>query len=297
MPLGAALAVGAVCSQAECSRPIVVPAAPTGFNVKVADEQVSGVYPDWLREVGRRAGCQIQFPVVPRARADSMTFVSGQADMLIPASQNQERDQKAQFVHLVNLTPTLITLSTAPVPPKDLYTLEGRSKLRAALVRSYSWGNEYDTLVRKLAVDNRVDLVNDLETVGRMLRAGRVDFSHPATYTASLGLASQPGRSAKRRVPVQPPRGLPKSRVGAYLSRQTLSPSDTDLLSTAMVKSARDGSLRAAFEKYYPPEVVAGRKQHKKVIKTYPKRLWAVVWISVLTSGEIRAGIGFDKRA
>ena len=106
-PLGAALAVGAVCSQAECSRPIVVPAAPTGFNVKVADEQVSGVYPDWLREVGRRAGCQIQFPVVPRARADSMTFVSGQADMLIPASQNQARDQKAQFVHLVNLTPTL----------------------------------------------------------------------------------------------------------------------------------------------------------------------------------------------
>ncbi len=257
MPLAAALAVGAVCSQAECSRPIVVPAAPTGFNVKVADEQVSGVYPDWLREVGRRAGCQIQFPVVPRARADSMTFVSGQADMLIPASQNQERDQKAQFVHLVNLTPTLITLSTAPVPPKDLYTLEGRSKLRAALVRSYSWGNEYDTLVRKLAVDNRVDFVNDLETVGRMLRAGRVDFTIlPPTLLHSALQASPDGvQSGEFRF--SPLAGLPKSRVGAYLSRQTLSPSDTDLLSTAMVKSARDGSLRAAFEKYYPPEVVA----------------------------------------
>lgn len=257
MPLGAALAVGAVCSQAECSRPIVVPAAPTGFNVKVADEQVSGVYPDWLREVGRRAGCQIQFPVVPRARADSMTFVSGQADMLIPASQNQERDQKAQFVHLVNLTPTLITLSTAQVPPKDLYTLEGRSKLRAALVRSYSWGNEYDTLVRKLAVDNRVDFVNDLETVGRMLRAGRVDFTIlPPTLLHSALQASPDGvQSGEFRF--SPLAGLPKSRVGAYLSRQTLSPSDTDLLSTAMMKSARDGSLRAAFEKYYPPEVVA----------------------------------------
>jgi len=45
--------------------------------------------------------------------------------------------------------------------------------------------------------------------------------------------------------------------VGAYLSRQTLSPADMDLLSSTMAKSARDGSLRVAFEKYYPPDVVA----------------------------------------
>ena len=50
--------------------------------------------------------------------------------------------------------------------------------------------------------------------------------------------------------------GLPKSRVGAYLSRQTLSQTDMDLLSNAMVKSARDGNLRVVFEKYYPIEVV-----------------------------------------
>ena len=55
-------------------------------------------------------GCSFQFPVVPRARADSMVFATHQADMLLPASQNAERDQKAQFVHLVNLTPALITL-------------------------------------------------------------------------------------------------------------------------------------------------------------------------------------------
>ncbi len=256
-PLAAALCLGASHSHAECSRPILVPAAPTGFNVKVADDMVSGVYPDWLREVGRKLNCQFQFPVVPRARADSMTFVSGQADMLVPASQNHERDQKAHFVHLVNLTPTLITLTTAPVPPKDVHSLEGKSKLRAALVRSYSWGDEYDALVRKLAADGRVDFVNDLETVGRMLRAGRVDFTILPPTLLHSALQVGPGGVQNGEFRFSPLAGLPKSRVGAYLSRQTLSPVDMDLLGTAMAKSARDGSLRAAFEKYYPPDVVA----------------------------------------
>jgi polar amino acid transport system substrate-binding protein len=257
MPLWAALAMGTSISRAECTRSIVVPAAPTGFNVKVTDEIVSGVYPDWLREVGRKAGCQIQFPVVPRARADSMTFVSGQADMLIPASQNLDRDQKAQFVHLVNLTPSLITLSTAPMPPKDLRALEGRSKLRGALVRSYSWGDEYDALVRGLAAENRVDFVNDLETVGRMLRVGRVDFTILPPTLLHSALQVSPGGVRSGEFRFSPLAGLPKSRVGAYLSRQTLSPADMDLLSSTMAKSARDGSLRVAFEKYYPPDVVA----------------------------------------
>ena len=139
-----------------------------------------------------------------------------------------------------------------------MYTLEGRSKLRAALVRSYSWGNEYDTLVRKLAVDNRVDFVNDLETVGPVCSV-RAGWTSPSCHLTLLhsALQASPDGVQTGEFRFSPLAGLPKSRVGAYLSRQTLSPSDTDLLSTAMVKSARDGSLRAAFEKYYPPEVVA----------------------------------------
>ncbi|MDZ7892983.1 MAG: transporter substrate-binding domain-containing protein [Rhodoferax sp.] len=239
--------MGASLSHAVCSRAIIVPAAPTGFNVKVTDDGVSGVYPDWLREVSRKAGCQLQFPVVPRARADSMTFVSQQADVLTPASQNQERDQKAQFVHLVNLTPSVITLSNAPSPPKDLRLLTERSKLRAALVRGYSWGDEYDALVQKLIDSNRVDFVNDLATVGRMLRAGRVDFTILPPTLLYSALQATPDALTGGEFRFSTVVGLPKSRVGAYLSRQTLSQADLDLLSSTMIKSARDGSLRADF--------------------------------------------------
>jgi polar amino acid transport system substrate-binding protein len=235
----------------------VVPAAATGFNVRVIDEAVSGVYPDWLRELARKSGCTLQFPVVPRARADAMTFQTQQADMLIPASQNQERDQKAQFVHLATLTPALITMAGEALPPKDLRSLEAHTPWRAALVRSYSWGDEYDALVRKLAADNRVDFVNDLETVGRMLRMGRVNFTilPPTLLYSALQSTTQGVRNGEFHYTTL--QGLPRSRVGAYLSRQTLSKADAEWLGSHMHKAARDGSLRQAFEKYYPAEVVA----------------------------------------
>ncbi|MDR7307627.1 transporter substrate-binding domain-containing protein [Rhodoferax saidenbachensis] len=242
---------------ADCSRVIVVPAAPTGFNVKVVDDLVTGVYPDWLRDVGRRAGCQFQFPVMPRARADSMLFVSNQSDMLLPASQNAERDQKAQFVHVVNLTPSLITLHGLPNVPRDVRALLGRTNMRAALVRSYSWGDEYEALVRELMAENRVDFVNDLETIGRMLRIGRVDFTilPPTLLYSALQIASAGIQTGEFRYTALA--GLPRSKVGAYLSRQTLSTTDLDLLSSQMLKTSKDGSLRAYFEKYYPQDVVA----------------------------------------
>jgi polar amino acid transport system substrate-binding protein len=57
---------------AACSRMIVVPVAPTGFNVIVKGGQVGGVFPDALRELGAKFGCSFSFPVVPRTRAASV---------------------------------------------------------------------------------------------------------------------------------------------------------------------------------------------------------------------------------
>jgi polar amino acid transport system substrate-binding protein len=248
--------LAAAPSWAQCSRPIIVPAAPTGFNVRVVDDVVSGVYPDWLREVGRRAGCSFQFPVVPRARADFMVFASSQADILLPASQNAERDQKAQFLHFVSLTPSLITLNATPHVPKDLRSLVTQTKWRAAMVRTYSWGDEYDKLVHDLSADNRLEYVSDLETIGRLLRLGRVEFTIlPPTllYSALRGVGSTVQSGEFRYTALN---GLPRSRVGAYLSRQTLSPADVELLSSATAKASRDGTLKHFFEKYYPPEIV-----------------------------------------
>lgn len=228
--------------------------------MRVADDLVSGVYPDWLREVGRRAGCSFQFPVVPRARADSMVMDSGAADMLLPASQNAERDKKAQFVHFVSLTPTLITLGSTSNVPRDVRSLVTRTHWRAAMVRTYSWGDEYDTLLRELAAEDRLEYVNDLETVARLLRLGRVEFTilPPTLLYSALQAGAVPGAGIQAgEFRYTALAGLPRSRVGAYLSRRTLSPTDIELLSNATTKAARDGTLKQYFERYYPADVVS----------------------------------------
>lgn len=248
---------------AQCSRPIVVPAAPTGFNVITDGSEVRGVFPDWLRGLGKRIGCTFEFPVVPRARADAMVLESKGGDVLIPASQNADRDRKAVFVHLRDSTVTMVVhASKQGQIPASTGTLR-KSDWRAALVRRYSFGDDYNALVGELELAGRVDAVNDLDTIERMLRAGRVDFTLlPATLIYASLLDGKPAGNAAafRYVELL---GLPFSQGGAYLSTSSLSAKDLEFLRSAMAAAARDGSLRRAFEAYYPPEVV----RHERFLK------------------------------
>lgn len=242
---------------AQCSRPIVVPAAPTGFSVMVESGLVRGIYPDWLRAVGRRIGCTFEFPVVPRARADHMFFEQHSADILTPASQTRERDARAEFVHFYGLTPALIThQSVRGEIPRDVTALLTDTKWRAALVRRYSFGDEYQALLRELEASGRVDFVSDLETVERMLRSGRVEFSIlPASLMYSALLDGQAAQGAGE-FRYHELRGLSPIRSGAYLSLRSLPPQDRELLRDALSKAARDGSFRKAHEPHLPESVL-----------------------------------------
>lgn len=262
--LGLALASPHLAVQAQCSRTISMPVAPTGFNALVKGEQVQGVYPDLMRQIGERLGCDFSFPVVPRARLALMFFDSREADLFLPASRTAERDRKAVFVPMLKLTPTLITLKAGKeAPPSDVRGLLARGSWRAAVVRSYTWGDEYDALLRQLEADKRVDYVADLRTVLLMLRNGRVEFSIlPPTLLYSAVHAPGPDQEALPQLAAiddmrfQPLAGLPRSEVGAYLSTQALSPADLALLREALARSARDGSLLRSLQHYYPPEVL-----------------------------------------
>ena len=83
-----------------------------------------------------------------------------------------------------------------------------------------------------------------VDGVGRMLRGGRVEFallSPPQAYaTAGTDLSY-------RRVD-----DLPLMEVGLYLSKRMLAPADLTLLREALLRAARDGTVRRAFLKYYP---------------------------------------------
>jgi polar amino acid transport system substrate-binding protein len=148
-------------------------------------------------------------------------------------------------------------LKSQPALIADVRSLLAKTSWRAAMVRSYSWGDEYGALMKQLEAEKRVDYVSDLRTVGLMLRAGRVEFTIlPPTLLYS---ALQEGRSvadAAGDLRYAELTGLPRSEVGAYVSRQSLTEADQLLLREALAGAARDGSLLKALQRYYPPEVL-----------------------------------------
>lgn len=240
-------AVFAPLAHADCSRLIRAPVSPASRLVIVEGERVSGVWPDLLRQLGADIGCSFEFPVLPRARIEMELLAGQRLDVMAPATQTPQRDRHALFVPLLHQPLMLLTRNADVGKVASLAALR-RSGWRTAALRSFAFSAEYRALIAELAAEHRVDYVNDPDAVGRMLRAGRIDF---ALLPPSGAFSALDKSLSQRRFDA-----LPLLEVGAYLSTHTLAPADLALLREALVKASKDGRVRRAFARYYPPEVV-----------------------------------------
>jgi len=220
--------------------------APSARLVMVEDGQVDGVWPELLRQVGEAVGCRFEVTAMPRARIEMELLNGRQVDLMISATRTEERDRRGLFVPLIHQPMVLLTRS-ADVGRMLSLDLLRKSAWRMAVPRGFPFSADYRALVGDLETEQRVDTVNDIDAVGRMLRAGRVDFallSPPQAHAAAVsGLVF-------RRFD-----GPPLMEVGLYLSRQNLAPADLTLLRDALTRAAREGQVRRAFLRFYPPEV------------------------------------------
>lgn len=233
-------------AEAACSRTIRAPMAPSGRLVMVENGQVDGVWPELLRQVGDAIGCRFELAPMPRARLE-MEFISGpQVDLLISATRTEERDRRGLFVPLFHQPMVLLTRSADADRVQGLDALR-RSGWRMAVPRSFPFSADYRALVGELEAARRVDTVNDIDAVARMLRAGRVDF---ALLSPPQAHATAGSDLAFRRFD-----GLPQMEVGLYLSLPNLPATDLALLRDAFARSAREGRVRRAFLRHYPSEV------------------------------------------
>ncbi|XHS79108.1 substrate-binding periplasmic protein [Burkholderiaceae bacterium UC74_6] len=228
-----------------CSRPIQAPMAPTGRLVIVdaATEQVEGVWPEFLRQVGAMVGCKFEFPVMPRPRLEN-ELISGKAlDLMISATRTDARDEAGEFVLLFRQPMVILTRVDDAGRYSSIAALR-KSSWRMVVPRAFAFNAEYRAFVADMQAEKRADSANDLDGVGRMLRGGRVEFallSPPQAYaTAGSDLSF-------RRV-----EDLPLMEVGLYLSKRMLAPADLALLREALSRAAREGAVRRAFLKYYP---------------------------------------------
>ena len=257
-PLLCAIALAwPLASLAACSRPIVVPVAPTGLSVVIDGDRVSGAFPDALRELGAKLGCQFVFPVVPRARLSYMFLQTGQADLLLPASRSAGRDSQADYVPMMKLKMAVVSLKHKPVRAASVAALLADPSSTGVAVRSYVFGDEYNALMSGLEAQHRMSYAVAPLMVARMLRAGRADFTIVAPAIFLTSLYEDPDMAGfGDEVRFSTLAGLPPTESGVYLSRRSLTPADHAALLRLLQLGAR-GTLWKWYQHYYPPAATA----------------------------------------
>lgn len=244
-------------AQAGCSRAIEAPMAPTGLSVSFDGERSNGIYPTLLSELGAAIGCEFRIHRVPRARLQKM-FESGQADLLVPASASPARDAAGEFVPLVQVRASLLTLS-ADKPPRSLADLVARRGYKVAIVRGFTFGAAYDQAIATLRAQRRVVEEPDAAGVARALRQGLAQASIMTANIFIGTLTKEPDLAPLiKQVRVEPLEELGWSESGLYLSRHRLSDADRRALRTAFSQSARSGRVWQLFSDSYPPGSLGG---------------------------------------
>jgi len=242
---------------AACSRDIVVPVTSIGFSVVANNDNISGIYPDLLRNLGQKAGCHFVFTTVPRARQELM-FATGKADILVPAMQTPARDVNGIFVPMIGHRATLISIQSDRPPITSGQDLLERRDLRVAVVRGFDYGEAYQALVRELTKQGRLFTEVDPAAVARLLNLGAVDLTIMGPTILAGSINREPrvaGLLEKLRM--EPIPELPWGHTGVYISRRSLSPADRDALLELLEKAAKSGVVMESFQRYHRPEILS----------------------------------------
>ena len=252
-------AATAGAAQAACSRSIEVPMAPIGLSVSFDGDRSGGIYPTLLREIGASAGCEFQVQRVPRARLQKM-FEAGQADLLLPASASPTREGDGEFVPLIQVRASLLTLGPKRMSaPRSLTELVAQPDIKLAVVRGFSFGPAYEVAVASLRAQKRLVEESDVGGVARALRQG---LAQGTVMTASIliGTLLQEADLAPlaRQVRVEPLDELAWSESGVYLSRLSLTEGDRQQLRRAFLQQAKAGRVWQLFNENHPPGSLGG---------------------------------------
>jgi polar amino acid transport system substrate-binding protein len=256
--LAALLASATAPATAQCSRDIAVPVAPIGVSITVTGGVVAGIYPDVLRAASQKAGCQLVFSGVPRARQEVL-FEMGKADLFLPATRTPARDQVGTFIPLIGHRATLISVAGTRPALGSAQDLLDRQELRVAVVRGFDYGEPYQALVKELARQGRLFQEVDTAAVARLMQSGAIDVTimGPTTFA---GAVMRDARLAGMldRLRVEPIPELPWSESGIYVSRRSLKPEDQAIMLDMMERVAKSNAVMEGFQRVHRPDILAG---------------------------------------
>ncbi|MGZ5279694.1 MAG: substrate-binding periplasmic protein [Pseudobdellovibrionaceae bacterium] len=242
-------------AQATCSRPIIVPASSLGKMVIVNDStgEVSGIYPELLRERGQKAGCTFVFPIVPRARAELMVS-SGESDLLVGSVKVPERDAWAGDYVAIHGSEWMLASLLPTEAPKSVEELLARPGLKFNAVRGYNYGPEYLAMLETLKKQGKLEYMKDPESIVRKMQIGRADYTMmPASTFAgalyALGLKEKLGPKVRYTHLA----GLPTTVNGVYLSKK-LSAQDMAAVKKLLIEIRNEDAVMIRMKKIFTKE-------------------------------------------
>lgn len=243
-------------SQAQCSRPITVPVATTGFSMIVKSSQYSGIVPEFLVALQAKTGCQFSYSLVPKNRQENL-FELGKADLLVSAVKTARRDKLGHFVHLIKVRATVISVQGQHLPIQSIQDLYQRKTMRFLLVRGYDYGVSYQAILAELSKQGRVSFEPDPLSVARGMKANPSYATIMApTIFAGIVLTESLATGLLEKVRFDPLDELAWTESGIYISKTSLSVADQSILKLAMEKIAHTDVVWRAYQHYYPPEVL-----------------------------------------
>jgi polar amino acid transport system substrate-binding protein len=259
LALAAALvaATAANTVYAGCSRPIAVPVSADGASVVLAPDGIRGIYPDVLRGLADKAGCQFDFALVPRARQVAL-YGLGQADVFLPAAHTVDRDRHGVFVPLISTRPMLISVEGNHTQVTSARELLAQRDLRVAVVRGFDYGEGYMALTTELARQGRLLVEVDVTSVARLLHAGSADIAIMAPSVIISAARREPrvqGLLDRLRSDAIPE--LPWRLSGAYVSRK-LPKEDQQVLIDALEKAAKTSAVVDGYVQYFGRDLLKG---------------------------------------
>lgn len=236
----------AYAEKASCSRPILIPASPLGLSMQIdANNQLSGITPDFFSVLTKESGCRFEYVVVPRARAELM-FLQGEVDIFPTATQSASRDQAGTFIPVMSSLPALITTKKVSGDPEEILA---SGQLRVNIVRGYSYGPDYDRLVRQLTERDLLESVSSPDIVARKMAADRIDATIMSTPVFASAARENQLDDRLLSLPFTAWTPLP---AGVYLSGKRLNAKDFALLKKLLEKRATSAYFLEAFRSRAP---------------------------------------------
>lgn len=209
-----------------------------------------GPLPDFIREVMRRAGIQIQIITMPWKRALASSR-SGTVDAIFPASKTHFREDYLLFPKVPLWHQNIIALVQKGASPQLQANLANAGDFAWGVGHGFSYGKELNTILSSLP-PNKIHPLQDMDKLLRMLKKGRVSLVITSWEVGKLVLNSRTGETLDfmRNADGQP-RIL--AHIPNYLafSQRTAKRSIIKKFEQAIQQARRDGTFNMIYTKYF----------------------------------------------